>query len=295
MNWAGAVSVAAKPAWWRLSCRMRQAAWAVGLCCVPGSVVLAMPTSTVVEGPFTQTSDEPSTLDWDAPTSGSVVGGSGRTYVSGVGSLSDGGTRTENGWVTTFAQNLHTGVIVGAELPRWNLDAAYWGRVKSQATFLFTGGVEENYRAEATGTAEIRGTWSCIEESQVAVDSYTTPGVSWYAATGGGSPPQTYADDSAVSLVVRAVSGQSTSAELSFGYGLLPPNGADWYGPGVQAVLYCRGKQYMHCAAEEDVSLATWIRVDETDEGEPGNWKGKLTSFYFENGIWIQIQQHVIG
>lgn len=197
--------------------------------------------------------------------------------------------------MTTSAQNIHTGTITGAELPRWTLDVAYHGRVKAQATYIFTGGMVENYRAEATGTAEVRGNFSFLQERQVAVDNYTAPGLTWYGATGGASPPQTYDDESGASLVVRAVWGQATSAELPFGYGVLPPHGAHWYGPGVQVILYCRGKQYMHCNREEDASLATWIRVDDADNGEPGNWRGKLTSFYFENDVWIPIRLHVIG
>lgn len=65
-------------------------ACAAGFCLMFGVAAFAIPASTVVEGPFEQTSNEPVMLDWDAPTTGSIVGASGKTFVTGVGSLSDG-------------------------------------------------------------------------------------------------------------------------------------------------------------------------------------------------------------
>lgn len=106
----------------------------------------------------------------------------------------------------------------------------------------------------------------------VVVDSYTTAGGSWSDGVGGGTPPASY-ENGTYTSVMSAVSGQNTVNQKIFPH-LIPTLTCDAL--TVDYNLYVRGKQYMKCVEEEDVSLATRIR-DTSIHGT--GWRGTIVAY----------------
>ncbi|MBZ0138140.1 MAG: hypothetical protein K8I27_17420 [Planctomycetes bacterium] len=266
------------------------------------TVILALITSlsnaansTVTHTMVTQTPTQ--TIDWPDPAGGSLNGYAGDVWATGAGSLFDGDDDTYNGWVTTEADALYIAVNYPEYQSVWKLTGAgYAGSVEASTFYVPTGVLpdEENYRSEATGTAEIRGDFRYFEEKQVAVDSYSrTVGWSLYDAVGGGKNPISYTDGGLYS-VFRAQTDKKTTNQLSFGF---PVASQYLYADAVQFNLYSRGKQYMHCDKEEDVSLATRVIANRLQDSiDPVGWYGHLTSYdRWLDGTETLVTVHPIG
>lgn len=208
---------------------------------------------------------------WGGSATGALHGDSGDVWVTGSSSLSTPGNNTYNNWATTWANSPYF-VVVGQEgLYLFHLDVSFEASLSAKAHYVHTDPAYlETYRAETTCTAEVRGHFSAFAESQIVVDSYSSTGSSYYNALGGGSPAITYYDEG-WSNVLHGPGPMSGTVDNNRTFGAYCDQ---WYtGQGVSFDLYARGKQYIHNANEEDVSLYTSISHQDTDR--PG-WIGRL-------------------
>lgn len=269
-------------------------AFMIGFLATLATTAKAVPDSSLSPSPLIQTGTD--THDWPAPAAGELNGYSGDIWVTGVGSLSNGGSTVYNGWVSTYAERSFTGTMTDIEVGRWNLDVHYPGKCKANAHYVGTGlvPVMERFRAETTGVAEIRGDVTLIDATQVVVDSYSEAGSYSFDAIGGGDNPTNYGDVG-FGIVSSAVDGQNVVNPWEYGNFIMPQGGVTHVGTSIQFTLYCRGKQYMHCDKEEDVSLGTNIEAGEADDGEVRGWTGQLKSERFDGNRWVLVRIHPIG
>lgn len=266
-----------------------------------GGTVLALPNSILSKTtPIAQSG--PASESWPSPATGSLVGSSDDTYVLGAGLLSDAGSTTYNNWITTYADTAYSGQTTDVDEGAWELFVGYPGNIKAKTHYTPTGlfPVMENFRAETTLMLEVRGDFNGGGEFQVVVDSYTTEGTTIYDADGGGTPPASYVNGG-ISNVLRATSGVKVNeADVgpAFGTAFVEKN-------DIQFNLYCRGKQYMRCESEEDVSLYTTIAADgfvdldgdsDLEEGEEATgFRGWLRSYHKDGENFVLLQTHPIG
>ena len=97
--------------------------------------------------------------------------------------------------------------------------------------------------------------------------------------------------DEGVLWVTTAETNKKTTRSLSFGW----PVSEQWhYGDVVRFNLYARGKQYMRCEEEEDVSLETKVLSGDIDN--PDGWEGTLVCYdVWPDGTMTLVALHPIG
>lgn len=210
---------------------------------------------------------------------------------------------TENGWAKAwYGQDVHCVIVCEPPRGKWVIDTAYGIGLRAQGSGNAAGPMPDNYRAEITSTAELKGDFNIFEELQAIVDTYTGA-VNWteYDAVGGGEEPTTYQDGGYYKV-------KDGPDELEKWHIVLLDE--ELHQKTVDFFMYTRGKQYMYAQASprlivndivvdfgsEDTSMETeFSQIMTDDEGESySGWGGTLTSYYYDEqkNDWIPIHIH---
>ncbi len=256
--------------------------------------LLAQDSEVEVSDPPIQNNPNPAQYTWPSAT-GSLLTVSGEVWVIGNGSLSLP-TANQNAWRTAWYGHTMTGTITAEPNKRWILDAACHMNLHCTGNGNDSWGWDDNYRAETTGSVEIKGDFNGFHNKEIAVDTYTTP-QDWtnYAVLGGGANPSLYTGQ----WRVKAAPGSDSSLVFVWMYNKVKNGGL------VDFFIYTESKQYMFAHGGnsycEDTNLTTTISSYESDsEGNPiFGWNGTLTSYYWDaskgpSGDWAKIHKYKI-
>jgi hypothetical protein len=249
------------------------------------SSALAQPDSTVTS---TFTESGPSSTAYTSPAGGYQVADSGELWANCSGLLTTPGNAVHNSASSAWAKKTYGGEITGVDAGAWHLNASCFLDVYAGVTYNPTSPVwVENHRAEATGTVEIRGDFGdALDETECAVDNYTSVGTTTYNATGCQS--DVYANAGEYKVVASDAPNAGTSASTATP-GLIANT---WYlGEICVFFLYCKAAQYIYSNEEEDAEFLT--SVDSPDPTAPG-WTGTLNSYEIIGGIFYHIRTHPI-
>jgi hypothetical protein len=249
------------------------------------SSALAQPDSTVT-GIFTESG--PSSTPYTSPAGGYQVADSGELWASCSGLLTTPGNAVHNSASSAWAKKSYEGTITGVDAGAWHLNASCFLDVYAGVTYNPTSPVwVENHRSEATGTVEIRGDFGdLLDETECAVDNYTSIGTTTYNATGCESDVYPNAGEYKVAASDAPNAGTSASTATP---GLIINN---WlFSETCDFFLYCKAAQYIYSNEEEDAEFLTI--VDSSDPAMPG-WTGALNSYEVIGGVLFHIRTHPI-
>lgn len=269
------------------------------------TIAHAVPDSTVTPTLSDQNNPNPATFTDGLPGQVSITSTSAQVYVSGTGTLVSvplGGT---NGWAKAwYGQDV--ACIITCEYPtaKWVLDAecGLWLLAKGQGVDGIL--TVDDYRAETTGTMEMKGDFNEFWEAQVVVDTMNNA-ASWesYDAEGGGKKPTKYPKGGTLWLD----EGPDTCT-----YPMWIGVAGEKRGKRMDFFMYVRGNQYMYAQGGPpvvapdgtiidngslDTKLDTEISAYVNDDGTSfTGWKGTATSYYWDDGAqrWVRINIHTL-
>lgn len=267
--------------------------WAAGLMC---AVVLA----TSFTGTALAVADSRVTgtlahsgrfaISYTSPGFGYQIGDGDDLWAECLGKLEHPGDVVYNSASAGWAKKTYIGLITGADEGAWRLQASCFLTATSTVNYEPAGWVYvENHRAEATAIVESRGSFGDqFDQSEAAVDNYTTPGFSRYDGVGCAGHVYPSAADCSVKSSAAPNRGE---VKNSLTAGLILDQ---WhYGVLCYFFLYCQAHQYIYSNEEDDAAFDTMVRPSNPDNPTQG-WHGILNSYEIIGGSYLRIRTHPI-